>query len=266
MEHEKDKPRMREENAPMRTWQGIVVLVVITVILCGGLYFFAYKVGYLSLPLYLERFFHLQERTELPASYGELYSAFFQSLPTESAKETAQLFTPEETDPAVLFTALVTPTEYRQRLHITEQWTTEGEKRYGSVNLYVRGGQTRIEREDEVILLDTDAGTCYRGTPAAGSVTPIGKNTLYTELGFPTLAAVQSRSDLTLSFSPETKNITAVYTAGENTWTFSYAIDSGLLMELRIERDGVCICSMNTDQYAVYPGLDDALFRIPEAE
>ena len=244
----------------MRTWQGIVILVAIAVILCAGLYIFAYKAGYLPLPPYLERFLRLQERTDIPASSGELSRAFFQSIPAKPTETEARLFTPEDTDPAVLFAALATPTEYRQRLRVTEQWAADGEKRYRNVLLYVRGGQARIEKEDEIILLDADAGTCYRGSAVEGSVTPIGKNTLYTELGFPTLAAIQSRKDLTLSFSPETKNITAVYTVDENTWTYSYAIDSGLLMEMRVERDGVRILSMYTDQYAV-PGAADRVTR-----
>lgn len=266
MAHGKDRLRAREENGSMRTWQGIVILVAIAVILCAGLYIFAYKAGYLPLPPYLERFLRLQERTDIPASSGELSRAFFQSIPAKPTETEARLFTPENTDPAVLFAALATPTEYRQRLRVTEQWAADGEKRYRNVLLYVRGGQARIEKEDEIILLDADAGTCYRGSAVEGSVTPIGKNTLYTELGFPTLAAIQSRKDLTLSFSSETKNITAVYTVDENTWTYSYAIDSGLLMEMRVERDGVRILSMYTDQYAVYPELDDTLFRVPRTE
>ncbi len=266
MAHGKGKTRMGEENSSMRTWQGIVILVTIAVILCAGIYIFACKAGYLPVPTYLERFLRLQERTDSPATSGELSRVFFQSLPAEPLETEVQLFAPEDADPAVLFAALTTPTEYQQRLRITEQWSADGEKRYRNVLLYVRGGQARIEKDDEVILFDTDAGTCYRGTAVAGNVTPIGKNTFYTELGFPTLAAIQNRKDLTLSFSPETKNITAVYTVGENTWTFSYAIDSGLLMEMRLERDGVRVCSIYTDQYTVYPEFDDALFRIPQTE
>ena len=53
MAHGKDRPRAREENGSMRTWQGIVILVAIAVILCAGLYIFAYKAGYLPLPPYL---------------------------------------------------------------------------------------------------------------------------------------------------------------------------------------------------------------------
>ena len=39
-----------------------------------------------------------------------------------------------------------------------------------------------------------------------------------------------------------------------------------LLMEMRLERDGVRVCSIYTDQYTVYPEFDDALFRIPQTE
>lgn len=257
---------MRKENNSMRTWQGIVILVAIFVILCAGLYIFAYKEGYLPLPSYLERFLHLPERTDGSAFSEELSRVFFQSISTEPTETEVQLFTPENTAPAMLFAALVTPTEYHQRMRIMEQWTADGEKRYQYIQLYVRGGQVRIEKEDMVILFDSDAGVCYRGSASEGTVTSIGKNTLYTELGIPTLAAIQSREDLTVSYSSETKNITVVYTVGENTWTYSYAIDSGLLMEMRLERDGVRVFGVITDRYAVYPTFDDALFCIPQNE
>ena len=167
MAHGKGKTRMGEENSSMRTWQGIVILVAIAVILCAGIYIFACKAGYLPVPTYLERFLRLQERTDSPATSGELSRVFFQSLPAEPPETEVQLFAPEDADPAVLFAALTTPTEYQQRLRITEQWSADGEKRYRNVLLYVRGGQARIEKDDEVILFDTDAGTCYRGTAVA---------------------------------------------------------------------------------------------------
>lgn len=266
--------KRREESGSVRTWPGIVLLVGIAVVMCVGIYIFAYKTGYLPMPAYLERLLHLQERTDVSAADGSFTRAFFRSLPDAVTETVTEPFAPRESDAKTLFASLSEPASYRQRMRITEQTQAdaEGERRVRSVTLTVDGSCAQLEKSAdgadgsavELVLFDSARGLCWRGSRENGNVYAAGKHTFRTELGIPALADVQARTDLALSFSPTDKTVTAEYTVDGTTWTLVYAVDYGLLMEMRIERDGVRVCSVFTDQYSLYPTLDPALFRFPE--
>ena len=80
----------QETGASVRTWPGIVMLVCIAVVLCAGIYLFAYKSGYLPMPAYLERFFSLRSGTDGTAANGDATGAFFRALP-DGTPETSRL-------------------------------------------------------------------------------------------------------------------------------------------------------------------------------
>ena len=258
----------RETGASVRTWPGIVLLVCIAVVLCAGIYIFACKAGYLPMPAYLERFFSLQSGTDGTAADGDATRAFFSALPAGAPETTIAMLAPEEVDAKTLFTALVTPAVYEQRIRIMEQADAAAEIHTRIVTLTVDGELARVEKsidragDTEVIVYDSARGICCRGE----TVYPMGKNTPYTEIGLPTLAQIQARSDLSVTFSEKDKALIVAFTADGTAWTLTYAVDSGLLTEMQIVRGDVRVFSMFTDQYALYPTLDAALFRIPDTD
>lgn len=263
------KVKERDENDAVRTWPGIVLLVTVAVVICAGIYLFGYKTGYLPMPSYLERFFHLQDHAAGHTDNDGLFRAFYQSLPVETETaagmetETERFFDPAPSEAEALFTSLNTPTKYHQRMRIMEQSSVNSEARYHSVTLYVNGSLARIESDDDIIIYDMDSGHCFRGDRSGGVITAVGNHTPFTEIGLPMLSEIQVRNDLSLTFSPENKSITAVYTTETVDWKMVYAVDSGLLTEMQIERDGVRIFNMYTEQYTLYPEFAADLFRIP---
>ena len=260
----------QETGASVRTWPGIVMLVCIAVVLCAGIYLFAYKSGYLPMPAYLERFFSLRSGTDGTAANGDATGAFFRALPDGTPETTVVTLAPEKSDAKSLFAALVTPSVYEQRIQITEQADESSKPHTRTVTLTVTGEMARVEKSTdrggstEAVLYDSARGVCYRDGDA--NPYPIGQNTPYTEIGLPTLAQIQARNDLTVTFSDANKALIVTFTADDTTWTLTYGVDSGLLTEMQIVRGGVRVSSMFTDQYALYPILDAALFRIPDAK
>lgn len=257
----------RDGNGVSRTWSGIALLCVSTGILCVILYVFACKMGYISVPSYLEKLLHLQERTTDTIQESGGTQTFMTSLPEGSSEETGASYTYyvlEDAEAKDVFAALTEPKSFQQKIRITEQYSAESAPRYSVVMLYRQEDCMRIETADSVVIFRGDS--CYRGDSSGGSVFPRGKFTMYTEIGFPELQDVQAREDLTLTLQPEEKSVTAVYAVSETVWTLTYAVDSGLLTEMKIDRNGVRVYSMYTEQYAVYPTLSDGLFAFPSEE
>ena len=258
----------RPESANFRIWPGVVLIASCAFLVFLTVYVIAYRDNLIPLPEYMKGLFaHTgSEQTAQPGG-TELYEALMPVVETEHGG----YYNPAGEDPVRILQALRTPEQYRQRVRITRMREDTREVLAAEIFVQKECWKLTVTPEKGAAELYLCSGTdLYRKNSMmpGGDTMPAGGFTPANLLGLPTLADLQ-QAETDVEMHAEDKILLVSYEAADGVrYICRVALDTGLLMEVQLERDGEPMFMMYTELFDLAPEefLQNDFFTIPKTE
>ena len=258
----------RPESANFRIWPGVVLIAVCAFLLFLAVYVVAYRANLIPLPEYLKGLFdHNGSEQTAVAGETELQEALMPEMETENGV----YYFPAGEDPQSLLQALQTPQQYRHRIRITR--TRDSVREISTAEIYVQEDCWKLTVTPEKGTAEVylcSGSELYRknnmlpegATMAAGKFTPANL------LGLPTLSDLK-QAEADVQIREEDKILLVSYEMADGmNCVCRVGLDSGLLIEVQLMRDGETLLVMYTELFDLAPEefLQNDFFSIPKTE
>jgi len=258
----------RPESANFRIWPGVVLIAVCAFLLFLTVYVVAYRANLIPLPEYLKGLFD-HTGSEQTAEVGE--TELYEALMPEGESEQGIYYSPGGEDPMQILQALQPPKQYRHRIRITRM--PEDDREVLAAEIYVQEDRWKLTVTPEngtAELYLCSGSELYRKNSMLpdGDTGAVGKFTPANLLGLPTLADLH-QAEADVQIDADDKILLVAYTTAEGLhYVCRVGLDSGLLMEAQLQRDGKTLYVMYTELFDLAPEefYRKDFFTIPKTE
>ena len=264
-----EEKNRRPEAAGYRIWPGVTLIAVCAFLVFLTIYFIAYKTNLIPLPEYLEVLLQANTRTEETA---EVRQEAAEVLLPPPETEQRDIFDPGDKEASAWLASLQPSEQYYHRMRIQYQQGDRTEEI--TAELYRQGTAWKLIRTDqkreEVRLYLCDGENLYRdgiSSMTDTAVTKVGSFTPENILGIPSLKELQSWENMTVSFPSDEKYLQfSCDTEAGLQYAGMIALDTGLLIEMRVLQENAVIVTMYTEQFDMVPAQfrQTDFFTIPE--